>query len=234
MTGKFPLFISVKGLLFFQGFHYHKNLIIPSKMIQVCSAYDIMKFHRTSWNGQKPSDYFLFRKKFFVFLIYMIPYFPCKCQMFLCNFHLRQRHCTFYKQIRNSFFPVGLSQKNRSSAYRRIFRRDSTQIRISIIFYIDFLRTVYLPDLTYIIGNPKKTFIPFRLLFLLFIDYFYHNIHPFGFKNSTEELQILSDSGRCLLFFNDKNKQRIFRQKYGKERMDEKIWIRTLTLPFAI
>ena len=80
----------------------------------------------------------------------------------------------------------------------------------------------------------KKTFIPFRLLFLLFIDYFYHNIHPFGFKNSTEELQILSDSGRCLLFFNDKNKQRIFRQKYGKERMDEKIWIRTLTLPFAI
>ena len=65
---------------------------------------------------------------------------------------------------------------SKHSLLHQIFRRYSTKIGVSIIFYIDFLCTSYFSYLSYIIGNTEKAFVPLRLLFFLFINNFYHLI----------------------------------------------------------
>ena len=121
--------------------------------------------------------------------------------MLLCHLHIRQRYRTFNEQIGDSFFPIGLSQQNRRNSSVRIFRRDSTKVSIRIIFYIDFLCSSDFSYLAYIIGNTEKSFIPFGLLFFLFINNFYHRIsHPFWKENNTLVLRNLSYSGLDSIF----------------------------------
>src|SRR5699024_8640732 len=102
---------TVKCLLFFQRLHDKQNLITASKMVQVGLTDNLMKLHRASWNRQEPAYHFLVRKILFVLFVYMIPDFLCKLQIFFTDFHIRKGHCTFNKQVRNSLFPVGLSQQ---------------------------------------------------------------------------------------------------------------------------
>ena len=83
------------------------------------------------------------------------------------------------KQIRAPFRPVILPQKNGRLPFPGAISGNFLQKCVRIVLYVDFLMSPDLPDLSDVVWNPEKPVLLPGFLLILFIDDFYHTIHPF-------------------------------------------------------
>ena len=135
-------------------------------------------FHIHLRTRKKPACYFLSRKISGLVFLYFHPYFFREINMICCSFHIFHHQCSPDEKIGYSIVPLGFSCKN---SYAALFFLGADLVSgkpckkgVHVIFNIDSHVSRCQPYLTYISRQIKKIFPIFCLLFLLFVNNFYH------------------------------------------------------------
>ena len=156
------------------------------------SGQQFVCFHIHLRARKKPACYFLSRKIFCLVFLYFCPYFFREINMIWCSFHIFHHQSSPDEKIGYTIVPFCFACKN---SYTALFFSGTDRIPgkpcqkcVYVIFNINTHISGCQSYLTYVSRQIKKIFPIFRLLFLFFVDNFYHShITPSGMRISHEK-----------------------------------------------
>ena len=130
-----------------------------------------------AWKRKCPAEDLLVFEIFFHHIVDFRPYRIVKDQMVRRRFHRMNRGRTADKEVRNSVRPLKFAEQHGGTSFRcgKIFFQKGSDI----IFQINPLSAVRVPDLADIFRQMKVSLVAVRLLLVFFIDNLNHAFHPF-------------------------------------------------------